>query len=60
MMRERSGKKRARKAREVGCDSLTTVRTTGSGPRKSLSDRLAHGERLSCTTVDAEVPRVFS
>ena len=46
-MNERGGKKRkAREAREVvrgGSSSLTkTTRTTGSGPRKSLSDRLAH------------------
>jgi hypothetical protein len=48
MMCERGGKKRARKAREVGNVSLTTtVRTTGSGPRKSLSDRLAHMSALA-------------
>ena len=47
MMSERGGKKRARK--EVGSVSLTTttVRTTGSGPRKSLSDRLAHMSALA-------------
>ena len=44
MMSERGGKKWARKVREVGSVSLTTttVRTTSSGPRKSLSDWLAH------------------
>ena len=49
MMSERGGKKWAQKAREVGSVSLmtTTVRTTGSGPRKSLSDRLAHMSALA-------------
>ena len=51
MMSERGGKKRrAREAREVGRggSSLTTrTRTTGSGPRKSLSDRLAHMSALA-------------
>ena len=49
MMSERGGKKRARKAWEVGSVSLTTttVRTTGSGPRKSLSDWLAHMSALA-------------
>jgi hypothetical protein len=49
-MSERGGKKRVRKAREVGNVSLTTtttMRTTGSGPRKSLSDRLAHMSTLA-------------
>ena len=49
MMSERGGKKWAQKAREVGSVSLmtTTVRTTGSGPRKSLLDRLAHMSALA-------------
>jgi hypothetical protein len=48
MMSERGGKKRARKAREVANVSLTTtVRTTGSGPRKSLSDQLVHMSALA-------------
>ena len=47
MMSERGGKKWAWK--EVGSVSLTTttVRATGSGPRKSLSDRLAHMSALA-------------
>ena len=49
MMSGRGGKKQAWKAREVRSVSLmaTTVRTTGSGPRKSLSDRLAHMSALA-------------
>ena len=49
MMSEQGGKKQAQKAREVGSVSLmtTTVRTTGSGPRKSLSDRLVHMSALA-------------
>ena len=47
MMSERGGKKWAWK--EVGSVSLTTttVRATGSGPRKSLSDQLAHMSALA-------------
>ena len=51
MMSEWGGKKRrAREAREVGRggSSLTTrTRMTGSGPRKSLSDWLAHMSALA-------------
>ena len=45
-----SGKRKAREAREVGrggSSLTTTTRTTGSGPRKSLSDRLAHMSALA-------------
>ena len=49
MMSEQGGKKWVQKVREVGSVSLmtTTVRTTGSGLRKSLSDRLAHMSALA-------------
>ena len=60
MMSERSGKKKARRARVSGKSGsyLATATTTGSGPRKSLSDRLAYMSALAGIKVSVRLDAV--